>query len=445
MKKTINYLSIILITFVAFIPKVLAADFSISATSNTVTVGNTISLRIDGTASGLTGRFNISTSNASVASISSSNIWIENNVGTVTISAKSAGTAVITVSPTDGISDKNANEPKLSPRSITITVNAKQNPPVNNSGSNTYTPQKTKSSNNFLSSLTIDNLKLNEEFDKEKLEYTLTIPAETEKIKINAQLADSNAKVSGIGEQKVSIGLNTFEIVVTAENGSKKTYIIKATLEELKPIEVTIDKEKYTVIRKRKDLPKISDYNVEKNITIEDNIIEGYYNEKLKYDLVGLKDATGKINYYIYKNNKYILYNEHTFGGTTLEILDKKVSNLKKTSFTYDEAKITSYQEVKMNLIKNTYALDNNDITGNQFYLFYAKNVETGKEYLYQYDALEKTVQRYNLEVLDMYKMNSDTYYKYLIISILVIGILLITLSITLIKNGKNNRKIKKD
>lgn len=445
MKRIIKYLSIILIAFVAFIPKVLAADFSISVTSNTVTVGNTISLRIDGTASGLTGRFNISTSNSSVASISSSNIWIENNVGTVTISAKSAGTAVITVSPTDGISDKNANEPKLSPRSITITVNAKQTPPVNNSGSNTYTPQKTKSSNNFLSSLTIDNLKLNEEFDKEKLEYTLTIPAETEKIKINAQLADSNAKVSGIGEQKVSIGLNTFEIVVTAENGSKKTYIIKATLEELKPIEVTIDKEKYTVIRKRKDLPKISDYNIEKDITIEDNIIEGYYNEKLKYDLVGLKDATGKINYYIYKNNKYTLYNEHTFGGTTLEILDKKVSNLKKTSFTYDEAKITSYQEVKMDLIKNTYALDNNDITGNQFYLFYAKNVETGKEYLYQYDALEKTVQRYNMEVLDMYKMNSDTYYKYLIISILVIGILLITLSITLIKNGKNNRKTKKD
>ena len=285
---------------------------------------------------------------------------------------------------------------------------------------------------------------MNEPFDKEKLEYTLTIPAETEKIKINAQLADSNAKVSGVGEQKVVAGLNTFEIVVTAENGSKKTYVIKATLEELKPIEVTIDSEKYTVIRKRKDLPKISEYNVEKDITIKDNIIEGYYNEKLNYDLVGLKDATGKINYYIYKNNQYTLYNEHTFGGTTLQILDKEVKNFKLTSFNYDETNIPSYQEVKMDLIKNTYALDDNEITGNQFYLFYAKNVETGKEYLYQYDALEKTVQRYNLEVLDMYKENSNTYYKYLILSVLVIGILLITLSILLIKTGKNNRKLKK-
>ena len=100
-----------------------------------------------------------------------------------------------------------------------------------------------------------------------------------------------------------------------------------------------------------------------------------------------------------------------------------------------------------MDLLKNTYALDNNDITGNQFYLFYAKNVETGKEYLYQYDALEKTVQRYNLEVLDMYKKNSSTYYMYLLISMLVIGILLITLSIVLIKKGKKskaNKSLKK-
>ena len=229
--------------------------------------------------------------------------------------------------------------------------------------------------------------------------------------------------------------------MVTAENGSKKTYVIKATVEELTPIEVTIDKEKYTVIRKRKDLPEISEYNIEKDITIQDNIIEGYYNEKLNYDLVGLKDATGKINYYIYKNNKYTLYNEHTFNGTTLQILDKEVEKLKKTSFIYDESKITSYQEIKMNLIKNTYALDNNDITGNQFYLFYAKNVETGKEDLYQYDALEKTVQRYNIEVLNIYKNTSSTYYKYLIMSLLVIGILLITMGIMLVKNSKNKNR----
>ena len=233
--------------------------------------------------------------------------------------------------------------------------------------------------------------------------------------------------------------------MVTAENGSKRTYVIKATVEELSPINVKIDKNNYTVIRKRSELPKISEYNIEKDITINDNIIEGYYNEKLGYDLVGLKDQTGNINYYIYKNGKYSLYKEHTFNGTTLQILDKKIDGYKQVEFLYDNDKITSYQEVKMDIIKNTYALDNNDITGNQFYLFYAKNVETGKENLYQYDAAEKTVQRYNTNVLDMYKTNSDTYYRWLLVSLIVITVLFILLIILSFKKTKKHTKSKRE
>ena len=448
MKRTFKYLSIFLLIFISFTSNVFAADFGISLTSNTVTVGNTVTLKIDGSSSKLTGRFNVSSSNPSVAALSGSNVWVEKSVESIVITAKSAGTAVITVSPTDGISDENANEPTLQARSITITVNAKQTVPSNNTGGgggSTYVAPKTKSSNNFLSSLTIDGLSLNEDFDKEKLEYTLTIPAETKMIKINAQLADSNSKVVGTGEVKVSTGLNTLEIVVTAENGSKRTYVIKATVEELSPIDVKIDKENYTVIRKRSELPKISEYNIEKDITIKDNIIEGYYNEKLGYDLVGLKDALGNINYYIYKNGKYSLYKEHTFNGTTLQILDKKIDGYKQVEFLYDNDKITSYQEVKMDIIKNTYALDNNDITGNQFYLFYAKNVETGKENLYQYDAVEKTVQRYNTNVLDMYKNNSDTYYRWLLVSLIALTVLFILLIILSFKKTKKYIKSKRE
>ena len=55
------------------------------------------------------------------------------------------------------------------------------------------------------------------------------MPFITEKIKINASLADSSATVAGTGEKTVSPGLNTFEVTVTAENGSKKTYKIVVT------------------------------------------------------------------------------------------------------------------------------------------------------------------------------------------------------------------------
>ena len=441
MNKAIRYLSVIITSFILLVNNVLAADFSISLTSNSVTVGNTVSLKIDGTQSGLTGRFNISSSNSNVASLSSSYVWVEDNVQYVTITAKSAGSAVITVTPTDGISDRNAAEAKLSARTINITVNAPKTSQNNGGGNNSSTPVKAKSSNNFLSSLTIEGVDIEPKFDKEVLEYSALLPAETEKIKVNAQLADSNSKVTGTGEVTVKTGLNTIELVVTAENGSKRTYTIKATVEELEPLKVKVDNENYTIVRKRKDLPPISEYFTEKDIKIGEETIEGYYNDTLKYSVVGLKNEKGVTNYYIYKNNRYTLYKEYSFGGITLQIIDKDINNhYIKTSFKYDGDKIPSYQETKVDLIKNTYALDKENVVGNQFYLFYAKNVETGKEDLYQYDALEKTVQRYNTEVLDMYKKTSDTYYMYLLASILVIGILILTLSIVLIKKGKKNK-----
>ena len=437
MKKILYVISTLFIFLGLLVPKTFAYTFEVSATSYSVTVGNSITLNIK--VGDAAGKFNISSSDSSIVSVSTGSAWIDNTTQSITLKGNKAGSATIYVTADDVTTY--AGDSVSITKQLNITVNPK--PTTNgggNSGGTTIQP-KQKSSNNFLTSITIDGLKLEEEFDKEKLEYTLNIPAETEKIKINAQLADSNATVTGTGEVNVSAGINTFEIVVTAENGSKRTYIIKATLLELDPLKVKIDNKEYTIIRKRKDLPKISEYNVEKDITIKDNTIEGYYNEKLKYNLVGLKDNKGNINYYIYDKDTYTLYNEHTFNGTTLQILDKKLAGHKEVTFTYDNDKITSYQEVKMDILKNTYALDNNDIAGNQFYLFYAKNVETGKEYLYQYDALEKTVQRYNLEVLDMYKKHSDTYYMYLLISILVIGILIVLTSLALIKTQKKQKR----
>lgn len=441
MKKRTNILILFMISFLLFTQSVFAYGYDLSVTSNSVTVGNSITLNIK--VSDAAGKFLISTSNSSVVSISSTNAWIDNGTQSVTLKANKEGSATITVTASDVTSYSGASI--SGSKSVNITVKAKPTP--SNNKSNNYTPSKVtpKSSNNFLTSLTIDGLKLNEDFDKEKLEYTLTIPAETEKIKINAQVNDSNAKVTGVGEVKVSTGLNTFEIVVTAENGSKRTYKLNATVEELKPIKVNIDNKEYNVIRKRKELPKISDYYEEKDITIDNEKVEGYYNDKLKYTLVGLKDNKGNIEYYIYNNNKYTLYKEYTFNGTVLQVLDKEVKGYKKVNFIYDDDKINSYQEVKINLLKNTYAKENNDIAGNQFYLFYAKNIETGKENLYQYDAVEKTIQRYNLEVLNMYKENTDTYYMYLLISILIIVILFITIAVLVMtknkKTKKNNKK----
>lgn len=444
MKRIINIVTLFILSFVLFINSVFAYGYDLSITSNTVTVGNSVTLNIK--VSDAAGKFTISSSNSQVVSISSSSSWIDNTTQSITLKANKEGSATITVTASDVTSYD--GKAITGSKSVTITAKAKQvvNNNNNNSGgnNNNYTPAKStpKSSNNFLTSLTVDGLKLNETFDKETLEYTLTVPAETEKIKINAQVSDSSAKVTGTGEVKVSTGLNKLEIIVTAENGSKRTYKLNATVEELKPIKVTVDNKEYTVIRKRKELPKISEYFEEKEVTIDNENIEGYYNDKLKYTLVGLKDSKGNIDYYIYKNNKYTLYKEYSFNGMVLQVLDKELEDgYKKVNFIYNDDKINSYQEVKLDIIKNTFAKENNDIAGNQFYLFYAINVETGKENLYQYDALEKTVQRYNLEVLDMYKENSNTYYMYILIGLLIIAILIVTIAVLLMTKKKKKEK----
>ena len=436
MKKFYKYLCVSLFSFLIMINQVFAAGFSTSVTSNSVTVGGSVTLSING--SDIAGKFSISTSNSSVVSISNGSVWVDNNTQRITLKANKVGTANITIVPVDVTSYSGATI--TGNKTITITVKAKQST-SGGSSSKPGTTTKPKSSNSFLSSLTIDGYELDSKFDKETLEYSVTVKEGTEKIKINAQLADSTAKVNGIGEVAVSEGINNFSILVTAENGSKRTYKLVVNVKEYKPIKVDVLGEELTVVRKRKELPSISDYFVEKEIQIGEDIVDGYYNETLGYSVVGLKDKYGKIRYYIYDSNKYSLYNEQIFNGKVLRILDKGLDGkYKKTSFSYNDSKINSYQEVNVDILKNTYALDNEDISGNNFYLFYAINLETGKEELYQYDSVEKTVQRYNTLILDMYKEQNEKYYLYLLCSVLLLGVTIVTFSTVLIC-GRNKRK----
>lgn len=441
MKKIYKYLSVLLFSLILFVNNVFAAGYTTSVTSNSVTVGGSVTLNIKG--SDIAGKFTISTSNSSVVSISNSSVWIDNNTQSITLKANKVGSANITIVPTDVSSYGGGTI--TGNKVITITVKAKPTQSSGGGSSNKPSVSKPKSSNSFLSSLTIDGYELDSKFDKETLEYSVTVKEGTEKIKINAQLADSSAKVSGVGEVTVSEGVNNFSLIVTAENGSKRTYKLTVTVKEYKPIQVEVDGEDYTVVRKRKDLPTISEYFEEKEITIDEEKVDGYYNDTLKYEVVGLKDSYGKIEYYIYDDGKYIFYNEQIFNGKALRILDKELDGgYKKTSFSYNDSKIVGYQEVKLDLLKNTYALDNNDITGNSFYLFYAINLETGKEELYQYDSVEKTVQRYNTLVLKMYQEQSDKYYLYLLCSILVLGITIVTFSTMFMCRRNKNKKKKK-
>lgn len=94
------------------------------------------------------------------------------------------------------------------------------------SNQNKGTTTKVQKSNNAnLSSIKVSNVDF--EFKKDILEYNLEVKNDIESINIEATPEHNKAKVEGMGERKLAVGDNTIELVVTAEDGSKKTYIIK--------------------------------------------------------------------------------------------------------------------------------------------------------------------------------------------------------------------------
>ena len=90
-----------------------------------------------------------------------------------------------------------------------------------------YTPSTPgKSSNNALASLTVSAGELAPAFDPTITDYTLSLPLRTNKITFTATPSDSKATVQGDGEVALRGGENKVAVVVTAEDGSAKTYNI---------------------------------------------------------------------------------------------------------------------------------------------------------------------------------------------------------------------------
>ena len=87
-------------------------------------------------------------------------------------------------------------------------------------------PTPSKSSNNALASLTVSAGELAPAFDPAIPDYTLSLPLRTNKITFTATPSDSKATVQGDGEVALRGGENKVAVVVTAEDGSAKTYNI---------------------------------------------------------------------------------------------------------------------------------------------------------------------------------------------------------------------------
>ena len=436
---------IIVISFMAFmlfIPNASANSISVKSDASAVTKGSVVTVSVtvssDSPIVSIEGTLSCSGAGASGGldlKFDDSSNSVYNKSYSYKVKTTSSGTLTCSTSGARLTNMSSGDWQSLGSSSTSVTV---KEPAV--------IPPKEYSKNNYLKSLSIEGYEIS--FDKETLEYSIEVENDVEKVNISASPEDSKASVSGTGEKEVTEGNNKLEVKVTAENGNERTYVINVKVKELDPINVKVDDEEYTVIRKEDVLEAPKNYE-KTTVNINGEEVLAYYNDKTKYTLVGLKDKDGNANYYIYDNGKYTLYKEYTFNGITLYLTGKNVDipSFKKTSFNYAEDSLEGYKFADDNLIKKTYALDDTDLQN--FYLFYAVNIETGEESLYQYDPSEGTVQKYSasmMNLLEIYKNEADrNFILFVVVSVVLILLIVIKIVTFIIKKKKDTNGINKN
>ena len=271
------------------------------------------------------------------------------------------------------------------------------------------------SGNANLEALTVSKGTLSPAFAVDTLEYSVSITELIDKITITPTKDDEKANIVGGGELAVSEGANAFDIKVTAENGTIKTYKVNVNMIDSNPIKVVLNKANYTVVKNKGTLVVPSNYK-ETTIPISGINVVAYENTTTKLLLVGLKDDKGVSGLYVYTANgeTYTAYNEIKLGSINLYIYDapkdvKMPKGYVKSTFKVNEISVNGYKIEK---------------SKSDFYLVYGMNVDTGEKGFYSYDNKELTFQRFNTEGIDSLQTVLNNY----IIILIVCGALVLVL-----------------
>lgn len=368
MKKILYGLTVLL--FFIGISKV-EAGANVTASSK-VYVGNTFKASIRVNAASMWEVHMSSSGPVKGCSFDDINYTADGNNGSknYSVTCTTTGTGTVTLKLTGKTIDASGNQSAISDSAtIQVVERPKETP---------------KSSVNTLDSLWVEGVSLDPAFNKDTTEYYVELESDVTKIQIGAKKSDTKSSISGEGEKVVSEGMNQFNIVVTAENGAKRTYTIKAQVKEKEPIHVTIGNEQLSVVRKREDLKKLGELYTEATVKINEEEIPAYHGEKTGFTIVGLKNAEGKIQNYIYDEakNSYTLYEEYTSQKVSLFIDYTSLSKIP-----------TGYQRELIELGEREVEVYKKE--GKEFYLLYGMNTETGEYAWYSYDKKEGTLQRY--------------------------------------------------
>lgn len=381
MKRSKFYFFVIII-FVMFlqIVSVNAASFSLSSSTKQVAPNGSFTIKVGGDC---IGRVNLSVSNGT---LSTNSVWVEQGYVSVKVTALSSGSVTVTAIPVEGFSDSDANIYNPGSRSVVVNVvssgsSSSTKPSTNTKpNTNTNTVVKKKSSNNNLSSLTVGD-ELSPKFDSSQTEYTLSLPASTDFLTIKATTADSKATLEGVGKVKVKPGNNIIKVTVTAENGSKKVYSIKAYVDDAPQVYFNYKKVKIGVIRNYDDVSIPKEFK-RKIHEVDKSKIDIFVNEGITI-IYGLNEDKSK-DFYLFDKDKNELVSKFiplTINNREIYVVDSDIynKNLEHSVVSIDDKRVDCY---KFEDGGDNYCLLNTVNTS-------LKTVE------YLYESSEKTIQLY--------------------------------------------------
>ena len=320
--KKLNKILFMVFAFVAFAISANAADFSTYVSSNktSITAGQqfTVTVGVKGAKDlyGMTAALTYDTSKLTLVGSNGANgfaLTVGKNlvvdsasgksgtykIATLTFKAKSA--FVIGESTSIKISGVTGSDGSKTLSGVSSYVNVKMVAP--------------KSSNNYLSSLSVSggNIK----FNKTTTSYKMTVGFDVTAVTINGTVEDSKAKVSGTGKHTLNLYNNDIKVVVTAENGSTRTYTV-------------------SVIRKDKDG---NTRQLSSDTSLSSITIEGYpflFSKDTKEYTVLLKD-TNELNISAIASN----------AGATVEVVEPEVyaqgNNIIKLNITAENGATDTY------------------------------------------------------------------------------------------------------
>lgn len=321
------------------------------------------------------------------------------------------------------------------------------------------------SGNADLKSLSLSAGTLSPKFSPSRTSYSVNVPNSVTECKVYATTADSNAKFTVQGSATLKIGKNTRTIVVTAPNGTQKTYTINITRSET---EVTSSPETNTdnpsTEQPSDDNPLQVDvngviYSVATDISSA-KLFAGFVAGTDKFNDIDVAVATDEKNnfkiYYLIQSDSQELF---PFTYNEEDKAFEKLQYLSLNDTDYILADIPENYDLPSNYYKTNTTISgltvkcygNTDEKLNDFcYLYCFKDGNYG---FYRYDKIENVFQRYpelelvrvesNIKPNDNNQVNEPnimnrfldltTNAKVIIIGLLFVFLLTITLIILLV------------